>query len=522
MRPPPKTVWTALALAALQPGCASGEGDGVASAKAPTTATASKARASRPVAKPPVDKARTRTARKERAAEGPRVYAKTRFVWVRPQPGLQGWIGYLWFGGSVRLKSKKPHYGPGCSEWYAVEPRGFVCVDGKQATLDAKDPALQVLRRHAPKLDSPWPHEYGESRDLQRYKAIPDRTQQRRREWDLVEHLDRVARAKAPGGDRHDSLKGVDLTSATARPFPLEGLPATVHEARSRLRLLSTVAYSSAVRADDRSWLLSADLMWVPKDRVAPYKKVTFRGVKLGVEANLPLAFFRGEDRPKYKKGSDGGFVDSGKRFKRKTWVELTGKREKHTKTTWLETKQAGMWVKRSDAVVPEPQAETPWGSKVGGPDSPQGPSGRRTWIEASVWKGWLVAFEGTKPVYATMISPGRGGTPAPGIDPLVTAATPTGSFRITGKFATATMVAPDEFIHSDVPWTQNFSGPHALHGAYWHDNWGNRMSAGCVNVSPIDGKFLYEFTEPPVPEGWHGVRWRPSKEPATLFIVHN
>jgi hypothetical protein len=71
------------------------------------------------------------------------------------------------------------------------------------------------------------------------------------------------------------------------------------------------------------------------------------------------------------------------------------------------------------------------------------------------------------------------------------------------------------------VPWTQNFSGPHALHGAYWHDDWGKLKSGGCVNVSPIDGMWLYEWTEPEVPKGWHGVRWLPSKFPSTLFIVH-
>ena len=119
------------------------------------------------------------------------------------------------------------------------------------------------------------------------------------------------------------------------------------------------------------------------------------------------------------------------------------------------------------------------------------------------------------------MIAPGRGGTPERGKDPIETASTPVGTFPITGKFATATMVAPGEFIHSDVPWAQNFHGPHALHGAYWHDDWGNRKSGGCVNVSPTDGKFLFEFTEPPVPEGWHGVRWRPNQEPATAFVVH-
>ena len=44
-------------------------------------------------------------------------------------------------------------------------------------------------------------------------------------------------------------------------------------------------------------------------------------------------------------------------------------------------------------------------------------------------------------------------------------------------------MEAPDEFIHSDVPWTQNFSGAHALHSAYWHDDWGSNKSGGCINV---------------------------------------
>jgi lipoprotein-anchoring transpeptidase ErfK/SrfK len=141
--------------------------------------------------------------------------------------------------------------------------------------------------------------------------------------------------------------------------------------------------------------------------------------------------------------------------------------------------------------------------------------------MEASVWGGRLKAYEGNRPVYVTLIAPRRGGTPVEGKDPIETASTPTGQFPVSGKFATATMEAPGEFIHSDVPWTQNFSGPHALHGAYWHDDWGNLKSGGCVNVSPIDGKWLYEFTEPEVPKGWHGVRWLPHKGPATQFVVH-
>jgi hypothetical protein len=450
----------------------------------------------------------------------PRVYAKSRFVWVRLAPGDKGWIGYLWFGASVKLRDTKPRYGAGCTRWYAIEPRGFVCLDGDQATLDPEDPVLPILRKYAPRLDSAWPHHYGESRGLPRYPRLPSRKKQRRREWDLEQHLERMARAD--GGRRHASLRGVDLTPAQQEPPRLEGLPPTLREDRKRLLPLSTVAYSTEAYHDQRSWLLTADLMWVPKDRVAMYPVVRFRGVELGKDARLPLAFFRESDRPQYRVEKSGQLTATDATFQRLSWVELTGNRREYKSDVYLETRLAGVYVKRTDAVVPKPRARTPWGAEVGSKDrTGRAPPGRATWLEASIWQGWLIAYEGTNPVYVTLISPGRGGSPVPGIDPLETASTPTGTFKITGKFATATMVAPGDYIHSDVPWTQNFHGPHALHGAYWHNDWGKRKSAGCVNVSPLDGRYLFHFTEPAVPEGWHGLRWRPGAEPATTFVIH-
>ena len=81
-------------------------------------------------------------------AAAPRVYARTRYVWIRPEPDAsKEWIGYLWTGGSVALRSGKPVFGPGCMNWYAIEPRGYVCVDGNRATLDAK--RCRVPRRPA-------------------------------------------------------------------------------------------------------------------------------------------------------------------------------------------------------------------------------------------------------------------------------------------------------------------------------------------------------------------------------------
>jgi hypothetical protein len=215
-------------------------------------------------------------------------------------------------------------------------------------------------------------------------------------------------------------------------------------------------------------------------------------------------------------------FAPSGEDFKRLSHVSLSGQRADFDGETYLQVAGSDAWVRQSDAVVPTPRPATPWGAPVGAEDTTgKAPKGRATWLEASIRGGWLIAFEGTKPVFVTLISAGRGGEPQPGKDLIETASTPVGTYPITGKFATATMEAPNEYIHADVPWAQNFHGPHALHGAYWHDDWGNLKSGGCINVSPIDGKELFGWTDPPIPEGWHGVRWLPWQGPATLLVVH-
>src|SRR5436190_1852460 len=69
-----------------------------------------------------------------------RVYVKNRYVFVRSRPDASAdWLGFLWFGASVELRGLTPVSGPGCATYYAIEPRGFVCVDEQQATLHADD-----------------------------------------------------------------------------------------------------------------------------------------------------------------------------------------------------------------------------------------------------------------------------------------------------------------------------------------------------------------------------------------------
>ena len=77
-------------------------------------------------------------------------------------------------------------------------------------------------------------------------------------------------------------------------------------------------------------------------------------------------------------------------------------------------------------------------------------------------------------------------------------------------KHITSTMDADDPESHfelRDVPWVQYFEAGYALHAAYWHDDFGRMRSHGCINLAPIDARRLFFWTDPPLPEGWHGVK---------------
>jgi lipoprotein-anchoring transpeptidase ErfK/SrfK len=106
--------------------------------------------------------------------------------------------------------------------------------------------------------------------------------------------------------------------------------------------------------------------------------------------------------------------------------------------------------------------------------------------------------------VYATLVSTGKDGLG----DPETTHSTPRGEFVIHTKHVSATMNGDevgDEFDLRDVPYVEYFTQGFAFHAAYWHDAFGTPHSHGCVNLSPLDARFLFHFTEPAVPQGWHG-----------------
>jgi lipoprotein-anchoring transpeptidase ErfK/SrfK len=137
-------------------------------------------------------------------------------------------------------------------------------------------------------------------------------------------------------------------------------------------------------------------------------------------------------------------------------------------------------------------------------------------WIDVELTTQTLVAYRGDKPVFATLVATGVGSEGSP-------LSTPKGIHRIRAKLRAATMdnldhtgVAP--YSYEEVPFTQSI-GRVALHGAFWHDQFGVPRSHGCINLTLADAEWLFEFTQPTVVEGELEVA-ATEKRPGTVVRV--
>jgi lipoprotein-anchoring transpeptidase ErfK/SrfK len=107
-----------------------------------------------------------------------------------------------------------------------------------------------------------------------------------------------------------------------------------------------------------------------------------------------------------------------------------------------------------------------------------------KRWIEVNLLTQRLIAWEGSKPVYAVIISTGKKSTPTiPGV------------FNIQSKRRIDRMKGEDYDI-DDVPYVQYYSGGYAIHGAYWHKNFGRTVSHGCINLAVDHAKWLFDWSE--------------------------
>jgi lipoprotein-anchoring transpeptidase ErfK/SrfK len=109
--------------------------------------------------------------------------------------------------------------------------------------------------------------------------------------------------------------------------------------------------------------------------------------------------------------------------------------------------------------------------------------SGSEHWVDVDLTNQMVYAYEGNTMVNSFLVSTGTWEHP-----------TVTGQYRVYLKFRSTPMSGPGYYL-PNVPFTMYFYKGYALHGTYWHNNFGTPMSHGCVNLTIPDSEWLYNFS---------------------------
>lgn len=485
---------------------------------------------------------------------GPWLVVTAPAVGVYTSPGFEKdhKFGYARNGARLPVKAKPVSTKSCSSGWYELVDGGFVC--GNQGTTDVTHPQVKFAMRQ-PVIDDVLPYVYARNakNGTPLYKSVPSRDQMHQYEPYLPsakkarQQAERAVGDEQPGSDAGAETRKVSL-SADAGPPSLEraledagitSAPESPEEPPSpwwqqddksklhevTLEQLSSegddvlarrmvagfyVAVDKTFRWNDRLWYKTTRGLVAPADRFWQTEGSKFKGVELdGQGWSLPVAWVYGgrKTAPTYHIDGDDP-PKPAKAVEAFTAIQLTGKSREVAKTSYLETK-SGTWIKRVHVRVTEP----------GPPPRDLAPQER--WLDVNVSQQTLVAYVGDKPVYATLVSTGKQST--------VKAKdhrTPLGQWRVREKHVTTTMdgdgTAAGDLPYSieDVPYVLYYHNSYAVHGAFWHRNYGIQMSHGCVNLAPLDAKHIFLFTDPPLPRGLHGV-WSSKERPGSRVVVH-
>jgi hypothetical protein len=342
-----------------------------------------------------------------------------------------------------------------------------------------------------------------------------------------------------------------------------------------RVRRKTGLSFVGAFPTNDqgleRRFGITVDMRLIPTTKVKPDTGSPFHGIELTPQFPLPFAWIVKRDSTTYQLIKGKEEVRPGGDLPRRAIVPLSGNaRIKAGKRYYQTAKDATEWLAADDiAVVAAP------------PTWPEAAEKGQKWVDISLRQQTLLLWEGKRPWYATLVSTGRDRMG----DPKETLSTPQGQFRLKSKHIAAAMDSEenssvaggtkaravtlsasaqdtvDRLQHAesdgkrldeedqrrllnikkgrhpeygvtvrrgaenfelrDVPWIQYFASGYAIHGAYWHDVFGIPRSHGCVNLSPIDARVVFFWTDPPLPDGWHGINVGPDMGEGTAVFIH-
>ena len=455
-------------------------------------------------------------------------------MYARPDKRAEK-IGYVRIGARVARSAEAVSTRDCAGGWYAIRPLGFVCA-GSDATIRLDDPVPRAIEIE-PERSRALPYAYAFTRSsVPNYLEVPTPSQQLELEDDLPVAGQTAALGGSGGvspieaGDISAALAvGPAPRAAFAPPFlggtdsdappwwlaerrqipqlaPFDIIPgaivANVSPRHAGVALIGTFLGGAA--PSQRRFAITTDARLLPVDKLEAASPSVFHGQDLR-GLGLPVAFGWRQNARFWR--LDGARLVPGAALEPRQLVPLSGTVRVLGGERMVQTRD-DLWLRSGDLHVAAKPRELPGFAQ-----------GDRRWIDVSITNQVLVLWEGSEPVYATLVSTGKDGlNPSQGSQ-----STPQGTFSIVQKHVTTTMdsdAADREFELRDVPWVMYFKGGYALHGAYWHDDFGRMRSHGCINLSPSDARHVFEWTLPHVPEHWHGVYAAESIGPGTLVRI--
>jgi LysM repeat protein len=137
--------------------------------------------------------------------------------------------------------------------------------------------------------------------------------------------------------------------------------------------------------------------------------------------------------------------------------------------------------------IIPAAGSSSPASSTPSVTPTSPGSAGEK-WIDVNLSTQTLLAYEGAQVVYTARVSTGVSWYP-----------TPAGTFYIQRKYRYDDMTGGsrargDYYYLPDVPYCMYYYAGYALHGTYWHNNFGTPMSHGCTNLSTADAGWIFNW----------------------------
>jgi hypothetical protein len=230
--------------------------------------------------------------------------------------------------------------------------------------------------------------------------------------------------------------------------------------------------------ANGAKWERTTNDLWIALTDLVAARPSEFHGEEIA-DGRMAFAWVLGEHAGVFPAPSPKGKAQGTRaRFQLVRVLEESGAMVRVDDATWMMARD----LVRPGVAAPPAEVTVP---------------GER-WVDVDTATQTLVAYEGARPVFATLVSTGRFGD----------APTPAGVHRIWAKLLASTMAnissdAESHYSLEDVPHVQFFDNGVALHGTYWHGDFGHARSHGCVNLAPADARRLFDFTAPGLPAGW-------------------